>query len=364
MNKKHKQAISDSLSKALEAPKKRTPSPALNDILSEYAAPAETRPDAPAPPEQAAPQLSTPVAAPVATPVKPIANESIERERTGYLDATHTASEARIYSVMYRETVSKGLRERHFGPKELCEKTGIRSDRTIRTALHGLIEKLSIEVVSNINGSPLGPRYRVFEPKDIIRRRKAVGMEIDPQSKRIIRNSTPAITPVTTPVDTGGKNYPGAPAETTPVTPVKVTGVSYKYRNEDSEVSVLTTSSSSESLSDSDDNARFLDSIREVYERATGNTWTTADAMTAQKGNDIPAALWGIAICHCVDRAPGHRFDRLAYVAAQAREHAETMKDYSSADLRAILRHSLSVIERARAAGKWTLSEIESEEGK
>ncbi len=100
-----------------------------------------------------------------------------------YLDATHTASEQRVYSVMYRETISRGVRERHFGPKELCEKTGIRSDRTIRTALDGLISKLSVEIVSQFNGSPLGPRYRVFEPREIATRRKASGLEIDSQSK-------------------------------------------------------------------------------------------------------------------------------------------------------------------------------------
>jgi hypothetical protein len=86
---------------------------------------------------------------------------------------------------MYRETVSRGVRERHFGPKELCEKTGIRSDRTVRTALDGLIEKLSVEIVSNFNGSPLGPRYRVYEPKEILGRRKTAGIDIDPQSKRM-----------------------------------------------------------------------------------------------------------------------------------------------------------------------------------
>ncbi|MDQ3821204.1 MAG: hypothetical protein M3362_26475, partial [Acidobacteriota bacterium] len=127
--------------------------------------------------------VPTPVATPamtgVATPVDNDASDS-QREPTRtspqYLDATHTASEQRVYSVMYRETVSRGIRERHFGPKELCEKSGIRSDRTIRTALDGLIEKLSVEIISNSVGSPLGPRYRVFEPREIVNRRKAANM--------------------------------------------------------------------------------------------------------------------------------------------------------------------------------------------
>jgi hypothetical protein len=44
-SKKHKQAIADSLSSALEPPKSRRPSPALNDILSQYA----PAPEPPAP---------------------------------------------------------------------------------------------------------------------------------------------------------------------------------------------------------------------------------------------------------------------------------------------------------------------------
>ena len=43
-SKKHKQAIADSLSSALEPPKSRRPSPALNDILSQYAPALEPSP--------------------------------------------------------------------------------------------------------------------------------------------------------------------------------------------------------------------------------------------------------------------------------------------------------------------------------
>ncbi|MDQ3255482.1 MAG: hypothetical protein M3R15_16555, partial [Acidobacteriota bacterium] len=35
------------------------------------------------------------------------------------LDTTHTSSEKSIYSLMYRDTISKGTRDRHFGPAEL-----------------------------------------------------------------------------------------------------------------------------------------------------------------------------------------------------------------------------------------------------
>jgi hypothetical protein len=277
---------------------------------------------------------------------------------------------------MYRETISRGIRERHFGPSEICRKTGIRSDRTVRTAIHGLIEKLSIQVVSNVNGNPLGPRYRVFEPKEIIKRRRAAGIEIDPQSKRIINRigTTPVVAGVITGVDTeaetavptGAKNYRGAPAETTPVTPVTSTGVSKYRENEDYQTRSDTTLSSSKSTTETaDDDDAFLDSLREIYEKATGNSWTTTDAVTAQRGRDIPLEVWGIAICYCVDRAPGHKFDRLAYVVEEARRHQEEMSGFSKEDTRLIMRHALRQIERARQSGQWepaTTREEQSEQ--
>ncbi|HEV7375230.1 MAG TPA: hypothetical protein VGN95_10975 [Pyrinomonadaceae bacterium] len=312
--------------------------------------------------------VSTPAVTGVTTPVFTAAEASLPLIRPSgeespiqaqYLDATHTASEQRIYSVMYRETVSRGIRERHFGPSELCRKTGIRSDRTIRTAIHGLIQKLSIQTVSNVNGNPLGPRYKVFDPKEIIKRRRTSGIEIDSQSKKIINQNpltpvvTPVVTPATTTASTGDKSYRGTPVEITGVTPVDFTGVS-KYINTDYETEDSTASSSSKSISENaDDDNAFLDSLREVYERATGNSWTTTDAVTAQRGQDIPLEVWGIAICYCVDRAPGHKFDRLAYVSEEARRHFDEMKNFSKEDLRVIMRHGLRQIERARTSGRW-----------
>jgi hypothetical protein len=171
---------------------------------------------------------------------------------------------------MYRETVSRGVRERHFGPKELCEKTGIRSDRTIRTALDGLIAKQSIEIVSHFNGSPLGPRYRVFEPKDIVGRRKSIGIEIDPQSKRML---TPVATPAVTGVATGDKNYRGTGVETTGVTGVEITGVSYnKYRNDIGGRGESAAGSSSIPTAGGDDEvyAALLSRLREAVRDVTG----------------------------------------------------------------------------------------------
>jgi hypothetical protein len=212
---------------------------------------------------------STPVSTPVTTPVDTPATDlptssadSFERQVSQYLDATHTSSEAQIYSVMYRETVSKNLRERHFGPTELMKKTGIRSDRTVRRAIDGLIAKLSIEITNYDMGNPLGPRYRIYKPREIEQRRKAAGIEIDEFSKKL---ATPVTTPVDTPVATGVKNYRGTPVKIAGVTPVKIAGV-FKYRN-DHLVENDFLSSSSNVVSRPDDEA--FAALVELFKQAT-----------------------------------------------------------------------------------------------
>ena len=231
----------------------------------------------------AATPVTTPVVTPAITgaitPVESISESPRDLSRTSpqYLDATHTASEQRVYSVMYRETISRGVRERHFGPKELCEKTGIRSDRTIRTALDGLIAKESIEIVSHFNGSPLGPRYRVFDPKEIIGRRKSAGIEIDTQSKKI---TTPVDTPVPTGVSTGDKNYRGTPVETTGVTGVEIAGVYNKYINTIGRDGKSAAGSSSNITDGVDDEAYalLLSRLRQAVRDITGRESTAAEA--------------------------------------------------------------------------------------
>lgn len=213
--------------------------------------------------------------------------ESENKDKQPYLDATHTASEQRIYSVMYRETLSKDQRDRHFGFKELCVKTGIRSDRTIRRALDGLQEKLSVEIISYFHGNPLGPRYRVYDPKEILKRRKAAGIEIDPQSKRISGTGvgtgvpTGVDTGVSTGVATGGKTYGSTPVETTPVTPVLSTGVN-KYINLSDGASHSGAASSSNQSRRTDDDEAFADFVgllRETAREITGREPSAAEAM-------------------------------------------------------------------------------------
>ncbi len=281
------------------------------------------------------------------------------------LDATHTSSEKNIYSLMYRDTISKGVRDRHFGPAELMRKSGIRSRNTVHKALYGLIEKLSVEVISKANGNPLGPRYRVYKPKEIEQRRKSAGMIVDMQTKKAYFGSG---IPIGIP-----KGIPDTPPDGIPVgvdknwdtdVPIDGTvsipknGIPYKEENTIGGMSVSTASSSSNSAAgEGNDDDAFYATLSAFYEQVTGNTWTTADASTARSGRDIPVEVWGIAICYCLDRAPRHRFERLAYVLEEARNHYAEMKDTPLLELRAIMRHSARAVERARMSGKWEPAE-------
>jgi hypothetical protein len=241
--------------------------------------------------------VETPVSTPVDTPVPtPVAKEqSLPRERTAYLDATHTASEKSVYSVMYRETVTRGVADRHFGFKELSQKTGIRSDKTMRVAIDGLIEKLSIEIIAYQHGSPLGPRFRVFDPKEIARRRKIAGIEIDPQSRKIIR--TPVGTGVSTGVSTGGKSDGRTPVDNTPVTPVDSTGV---YINGFNPLNI-----NPESDDDEPAARALLAPIQRAIKAMTGRELSEGDEQGLRELGEIIAMEFQIAAARTTVNVPG-----------------------------------------------------------
>lgn len=256
--------------------------------------------DAPSSPPRRAPQAAG-VPVPDDTP-----------RRSEALDATHTSSEQLVYNFMYRETISRGIRERHFGPKELLAATPIRSHVTVRKAIDGLIAKLSIEIVSNVFGSPFGPRYRIYEPREVARRRAAAGIYIDPGSKRI----EPAVTPTETPIDTttvSTTDTPTVTATATPttptvtptntvgatattfggVTPTSSVGVFLNKENSGRGENSASAASSSKSGAVGDDDGAFsglIKKLRAAVLEATGREPSAADA---ERWNELGDLLVG-----------------------------------------------------------------------
>lgn len=216
------------------------------------------------------------------------------REEYVSLDATHTAMEAKVYSVIYRETVVKGNEPQHFGASRLMSLTGIGSDKTIRKAIKSLIAKKSIILIDPCPNHPLGAVYQAFPPKEIFMARKKAGIKIHTQTKKITASNdivntgvrTVVDTTVYTPVLTPVKNTPVTPVECTPVTPVRSTGVpgttpyiNKNYINNDDSIKNTESSSKSSSIADEIDDSIFNHRVHiiSLYEKYTGNQWRVGD---------------------------------------------------------------------------------------
>jgi hypothetical protein len=102
------------------------------------------------------------------------------------LAVTHTGSEQKLYAFLYEAIQLTGVPQRQFTHREMSDKTGLRSTRTIKDALRGLIEKRSIEVVNIDLGNTAGSEYRIYSPTEIQLRRRNAGISIDPRTKRAL----------------------------------------------------------------------------------------------------------------------------------------------------------------------------------
>ncbi len=201
------------------------------------------------------------------------------------LDSTHTKSEALVYSLMYRETISKGREEAYFSLRRLARMTGIGSDKTVFTALKGLREKRSIVRVEHSNNSPIGTLYRVLTPKDIMDERKKREIEINQFTKKI--KTTAVTTAVRSKVGSEVETTAVGAVKTTAVTAVKTTAVGantpyISKNNINKDASIKNIESSSESSSNKEDdtddetfNHRVY--IISLYEKYTDNQWRVGD---------------------------------------------------------------------------------------
>lgn len=235
--------------------------------------------------------LSTRARSEVLEKEQPKAKEQKSGDEYISLDSTHTAMEAKIYSVMYRETVSKQKDPQHFGSFRLRKLTGIGSNKTIRKAIKGLLDKKSIFLIDPCPNHPLGPVYRALHPKDIFMVRKNSGIEIHPQTKKITSSEDPTgvgtglrsqlLTRMQTPV----KNSRVTPVESSRLTHVKgsrlpedIPYISKNYINTDDSIKNIESSSISNVTNDENDETfNHKNHITEIYERYTNNRWNEGD---------------------------------------------------------------------------------------
>ena len=100
------------------------------------------------------------------------------------LDATHSNSEARVYSAIKEQLIRNGAEEIRIGLTKLKALTGL-SDKTIRVSIKSLEMKKSI-IIKDSSMGIYGRKYFLPNPSDVIKTRLALGIEIDKISKHLI----------------------------------------------------------------------------------------------------------------------------------------------------------------------------------
>jgi len=102
------------------------------------------------------------------------------------LKGTHTETEHRLYLVMYCESRKHNSKDRYFSGIELARLLGLKHRRNIMNVLQKLEMKKCISTITSSPGQVLGKEYRIYEPEEIIERRKKSKMRIHPQTKKIV----------------------------------------------------------------------------------------------------------------------------------------------------------------------------------
>jgi len=100
------------------------------------------------------------------------------------LDATHSNSEARVYSAIKEQLIRNGTEEIRIGLTKLKALTGL-SDKTIRVSIKSLEMKKSI-IIKDSSMGIYGRKYFLPNPSDVIKTRLELEIEIDKISKHLL----------------------------------------------------------------------------------------------------------------------------------------------------------------------------------
>ncbi len=170
MNKKrHRQAIDDNLSKALEPPKKRTPPPALNEILSQYtpmpSSAVENKPAELQPTPSTAGTAPTPSTS--AAPTRDFTKVANSIVRQAVPLGLFIGKSKLIYDFLYSKTRGAIVPSRsvRITKENLMRGAGVGSERTLYKNLKHL-SSVGLVRVNSLGGEHAGSEYTVFLPEE------------------------------------------------------------------------------------------------------------------------------------------------------------------------------------------------------
>ncbi len=292
-------------------------------------------------------------------------NETIKK-RYIHLDSTHTSAEQKVYSVMYRETISKGINGRRFSVAEMMELTGINSNTTIIRAIKGLAEKYSIEVVSREGSRRYGVLYKVNSPTEITQLRNENNILIEQRRKEIIRGkkgtwneTTSEITNETLDsmsIRTSGR-HADSYAENKHLDVQKINNSAIHIIIDKNKEKLGDDASSSSSPTQTDDEK--LSKVRNLFEQiSNGGTWKDERDFSAFE-QIKRVSLWHIimGLCYSVVRSPEHKFNSLAYAVPSILDHDKQMSIFSEQDMLPIAYKTMRQTINCIQSGKWSIPE-------
>ena len=102
-------------------------------------------------------------------------SEHLDGPAVALLALSHTATEHRLYLAMLSAN-GNSRDAQPFTTRRLVTLAEISSLSTVRRGLEGLVAKLSIERVTHSNGSGVRSSYRVYQPEQVISRRRKCGL--------------------------------------------------------------------------------------------------------------------------------------------------------------------------------------------
>jgi hypothetical protein len=277
---------------------------------------------------------------------EPIAEPSNKPSfRNVSLDATHSGSEARLYSVLYRETISKGKASAWTTVPALSKSSGIRAENTVRTAIAGLLAKQSIKLLDKKSGPGGGWHILVYDIKTIFQNRKVAGIVIDERTKHVIPSIEGSIKPSSEGIAEGSVNEG--------IEPSKIEGSLNTKIN-----TYGPTSSSAPSARDDDKLAK----VRTVFEQlSNGGTWRAdRDEPTYASVAHVGIFHIVLGLCYSVAKSPEHRMSSLAYAVPSILKHAEDMAEFPPEQLIDIAYRTKRKTLNCIQTGNWTIPEWES----
>jgi hypothetical protein len=347
------------LTEPLTEPLKTQLSEEIKEIINRTAIEPQTQS------ERLTKRLDEPITEPITKPLtEPLKSEFLlegksSKEAYVALDATHTASEAKIYGFLYRLSISRGQPTCRASLADIHKALGL-SKVTIIKALRGLSEKLSIVVLDSRAGSKIGSLYHVYNVKEILARRKEAGIELDDYKRVVPKGTAKGIVKGTTKrLVNGSETVPlnvqklnvqlNVQPPTNSLTEDALTGPVRKTKN----IILRNDDDAIASSSMGDDDVSSVDAIKRIYCDLTGNEWRQADDAEVETIKQIPLGHVVLGICYSIDRAAGHQVNSLKYCIPSIMDHYEAMSSFPEKALMEIAYTHMLRIKNARKANRW-----------